>query len=64
MPRRSKPSTAVTRDLKRIRALTENVQMPDVDEPTREKLRAMAYEARTRLEAGDLHGTLKVLCEA
>lgn len=64
MPRRNKPSSAITRDLKRIRALTQNVQLPDIDEPTRERLRAMTQTASNLLDSGDLHGALNVLCEA
>jgi len=61
--RRSKPHPAITRDLKRIRALTQHVQLPDVDEQTRQKLRSLTQAARTRLDAGDLPGALAALCE-
>lgn len=64
MPRRSNPKTAVTRDLKRIRALTKQVQLPDVDEQTRQRLRSMSLTARVRFDAGDLSGALAALCEA
>lgn len=62
--RRSKPCSTITRDLKRIRALTQQAQLPDVDEPTREKLRSMTQAARSKFDAGDLSGALTALCEA
>ena len=62
--RRSKPHPAITRDLRRIRALTQNVQLPDVDEQTRQRLRSMSMTARVRFDAGDLSGALAALCEA
>lgn len=64
MPRKSKPHPQITRDIKRIRALTQQARLPDIDEPTRQKLRSLTTTARVRLESGDLHGALTVMCEA
>jgi hypothetical protein len=65
MPRRSKPQhPQITRDLRRIRALTPHVTLPDIDAETRQRLRAMTQTARNRLDSGDLHGALSVMCEA
>ncbi len=64
MPRRSKPHPTITRDIKRIRALTHNVQLPDIDAETRQKLRSITTAARYALDAGDLPGALSALCEA
>ena len=64
MPQKSKRHPAITRDLKRIRALTQNVELPDLDEPTRQRLRRLTQTARYRLDSGDLHGALSAMCEA
>lgn len=61
MLKRSKTQPTVTRDIRRIRALTQQVELPELDEPTRERLQRMALTARSRLEAGDLHGALSTM---
>ena len=57
-------SPAVTRDLRRIRALTPYVRWPDLDAGTRARLAKLTGAARARLDAGDLPGALAALAGA